>query len=121
MLKTIWAEAKVYLIAFGLFLCVALGAGVTWMASKSRIAALEDALATSQVQVEALTLAGKARDAADKLRDSQRTVVQQQAKEDRNALEQAAARHQDWANQPVPDDVASVLRNAVQARPASAP
>lgn len=107
---------KLYLIAGALFIALLVGAGGMWAVTHARTQALENDLKTAQDAVETLTLAAQARDRADAVREAKRATVASKTQENHEALTQAVAAHRDWADQPVPDDVARVLRDAASYR-----
>jgi multidrug resistance efflux pump len=107
---------KAALIAGVLTLMMLIGGGLVWGVMNTRLQTVQNELQEAQARVKALTLAQKAQARGDAVREAQRASALAQAKEARNALNQALAAHRDWADQPVPDDVARVLQ-----RPAVAP
>lgn len=98
-----------YLLAGLAALLLLAGGWVTHTYMRAEMTQLEARAKAAEARVAALELSRKADQSASRVREAKRVQAQREAKEARDALNTALATHRDWADQPVPDDVARVL------------
>ena len=112
VLKGMFENAKVYLIAFGICAVMAVGTGIGYRAAHAKTVTLQAALSVSQANEAALRAQIDANTAAAKVAAKQRALVLAQAKERNAQLQNALAASVAWADQSVPGAVADSLRGA---------
>ncbi|APU03193.1 Rz-like spanin [Ralstonia phage phiAp1] len=97
------------LVGAVLVACALFGGYVVHLYDAKALQTAQDEARAAQARASALSTANDALLASAAVRERERVRVTNQAKEARRALADALARNRAWADQPVPDDVASVL------------
>lgn len=105
---------KQYLIAGAFGLAVLVGGGVVWSVYSPKLQKAREELSKAQAEVQVQRTQIAAREAADRVREARLTRVNRNHEEASHALEQVAEKHRAWADEPVPDDVARVLRDTAR-------
>lgn len=105
------AAIKPYVVGGAIAACILVGAGTVWAVYAPQLEKAHAELITVKAELEAQRIMVAARDAADAEREKQLARVRREQKEAQDALKQALAAHSGWAGQPIPDDVARVLRD----------
>ena len=110
---TDWVRSKLTIGLAAILACaLAWGAIQTWRVGNYRadLEATETALSEAQANVEQLRATRRADARVIDARAVQRQEVYKQEGKERDATISALEANQDWASQPVPDDVLSSLR-----------
>ena len=120
-MNAIWLAIKQYVWVGAFMVAMGFGAYVAHQTTKARAERAEQAAATLSAEVKSLKTASAARDAADRVRDTNRTLVAQRTKENNAKLETALGASPEWRDEPVPAAVADSLRDAARRANSSAP
>lgn len=105
---------KQYLIAGAFALAVLAGGGVVWSVYSPKLQKAREELSKAQAELEVQRVVFAARGAADRVREARIARVNRNHEEASHVLEQVAEKHRAWADEPVPDDVAGVLRDTAR-------